>query len=251
MIRGLIRFELKKNLKDKGLLFWMLVLPILFIVLFGYIFGNQSSSVTFDVPYVDEDQSMLSEQFVSALDASETFELQPFTSRQEAIAELESNDITSLIYLPAGFEERIMNGEENAIFLHYSPVEEQSVAPIRTLIENVSHAFQQEGLRVVLNEAGLEAESLLTPSIQLVEEHIISDQIDPITHIIPGYTVMFTFFIMISMVISFVKDLQSGMVARLASTPLSKYQYLFGKWVPYILIVLAQIVALFLFGFFV
>ncbi|QDI92288.1 ABC transporter permease [Salicibibacter halophilus] len=252
MIYGLFRFELKKNLKDKGLLFWMLILPILFIVLFGYIFSNQTTDVTFDIPYMDEDQSEMSEQFISALGSSDTFELHAQESPDEAMEQLENGDINTFVHIPSGFEDQMMSGEENPVFFHYNPVNEESVAPVRSLIENVSYSFQEDGMRSALNDAELDADEILDSGIEIVaEEQVASAEFDTITHIIPGYTVMFTFFIMISMVMSFVKDMQNGMVARLASTPLTKYQYLLGKWFPYILIVLAQIAALLLFGYFV
>src|SRR5699024_6400211 len=65
---------------------------------------------------------------------------------------------------------------------------------------------------------------------------------------VPGYTVMFVFFIMISMCYSFLDDRNKGMVARLASTPLSPYAYLMGKWGVYIAIVLIQTSCLMLLG---
>src|SRR5690625_1958769 len=68
------------------------------------------------------------------------------------------------------------------------------------------------------------------------------------TSIVPGYTVMFVFFILISMVSSFLKDRELGMVARLASTPLTVQNYLLGKWIPYMTIVWIQIVILLTFG---
>src|SRR5699024_594834 len=69
-----------------------------------------------------------------------------------------------------------------------------------------------------------------------------------INKIVPGYTVMFVFFIMISMCYSFLEDRNKGMVARLASTPLSPYSYLMSKWGVYIAIVLIQISGLMLLG---
>ncbi|GAB3046363.1 ABC transporter permease [Virgibacillus ainsalahensis] len=77
-------------------------------------------------------------------------------------------------------------------------------------------------------------------------ESAIRDQI--ILSIVPGYTVMFVFFIMINMVETVLKDRELGMTARIASTPLSSYFYLLGKWIPNMFIVLIQIVILFLFG---
>ncbi|MBW3114649.1 MULTISPECIES: ABC transporter permease [Bacillaceae] len=69
-----------------------------------------------------------------------------------------------------------------------------------------------------------------------------------VTQIIPGYTIMFAFYIMISMVIGFVKDRDKGMVARIASTPLPIKDYFIGKWIPFMMIVLIQIAVLFCFG---
>lgn len=69
-----------------------------------------------------------------------------------------------------------------------------------------------------------------------------------ILSIVPGYTVMFVFFIMISMCFSFIKDNENGMIARLASTPLPSYSYLMGKWMTYMIIVMIQIMVMFIFG---
>lgn len=69
-----------------------------------------------------------------------------------------------------------------------------------------------------------------------------------IISIVPGYTVMFVFFIIISMGFSFIEERNKGMVARLASTPLSPYAYLMGKWTPYMIIVMIQIIVLLTFG---
>ncbi|MCK0471678.1 ABC transporter permease [Halalkalibacter sp. APA_J-10(15)] len=69
-----------------------------------------------------------------------------------------------------------------------------------------------------------------------------------ILSIVPGYTIMFIFFIMISMTESFIKDRNIGMVARMASTPLSSYSYLLGKWVSYMYVVMLQVLVLLMFG---
>ena len=69
-----------------------------------------------------------------------------------------------------------------------------------------------------------------------------------ILSIVPGFTIMFVFFIMISMTESFLKDSQTGMVARIASTLLPANRYLLGKWGSFMAIVLIQIFVLLLFG---
>lgn len=66
--------------------------------------------------------------------------------------------------------------------------------------------------------------------------------------IVPGYVVMFTFFIMITMCLSFLDDQHQGVTARIASTPISPLSYLLGKWMPYMFVIIVQIVILFVFG---
>src|SRR5690625_2604958 len=71
---------------------------------------------------------------------------------------------------------------------------------------------------------------------------------EAVTTIVAGYVVMFIFFIIISIVSSFLKDRDSGMTARIASTPLSPKKYLIGKWLSFVIIVWIQIFILLLFG---
>src|SRR5699024_12815032 len=87
-------------------------------------------------------------------------------------------------------------------------------------------------------------------SIDIISVNIVNDSIkdDVITSIVPGYTVMFVFFIIISMGTSFIHDLDTGWIARLASTPLSSLYYLIGKSLSFFLVVLIQIIVLQTFG---
>lgn len=70
------------------------------------------------------------------------------------------------------------------------------------------------------------------------------------TQTITGMSVFFSAFIIISIVISFVKDREKGFVARLASTPLKPSMFLLGKSMPFIIIVIIQMLLLLLLGIF-
>ncbi|GLY12579.1 ABC transporter permease [Pseudobacillus badius] len=61
---------------------------------------------------------------------------------------------------------------------------------------------------------------------------------------ITGMSVFFSTFVIISIVISFVKDREKGMVARLASTPLKTYSFFLGKCIPFFIIIVLQILFL-------
>src|SRR5699024_5630288 len=69
-----------------------------------------------------------------------------------------------------------------------------------------------------------------------------------IVSIVPVYTVMYVFFIIISICSTILQDKNQCMIGRLASTPLTRFEYLMGKWFPYMIVVMIQIVILFVFG---
>jgi ABC-2 type transport system permease protein len=69
--------------------------------------------------------------------------------------------------------------------------------------------------------------------------------------IVPGYTVMFVFFIILTLLRSFLAEKESGMLARLGATPLKPLAYLAGMWIPAALAVLVQCFVLLSFGHFV
>ncbi|SDC59674.1 ABC transporter permease [Shouchella lonarensis] len=69
-------------------------------------------------------------------------------------------------------------------------------------------------------------------------------------HMVMALSVFFSVFIIISIVTSFVKDRDKGIVARLASTPLSLTNYVIGKSLPFFAIVAAQLVILAALGIF-
>jgi ABC-2 type transport system permease protein len=66
--------------------------------------------------------------------------------------------------------------------------------------------------------------------------------------IVPGYTVMFAFFLVNIMARSFITERELGTLSRLRIAPISAVDLLLGKTLPFLVISLTQTVVLFLFG---
>lgn len=72
-----------------------------------------------------------------------------------------------------------------------------------------------------------------------------------IAQVVPGFMVMFVFYVVLIMMRSFFRERDSGMLARLRSTPMKPLNYLMGMWVTGILTSLIQCTVLLAFGYFV
>jgi ABC-2 type transport system permease protein len=107
------------------------------------------------------------------------------------------------------------------------------------VLNTVANQFKEQRVGAALSMAGkspTEVKQLLTPPIHIheVTEGGAGGKVNVLDRIVPGYTVMFVFFI-ISMMRSFIGEKESGMLARLRSTPMNLLAYLIecgsrGSW---------------------
>ncbi|MGZ9585537.1 ABC transporter permease [Paenibacillus marinisediminis] len=256
MIRTIARKEIKLLLKEKGTFFWLLGMPIIFIVIFASVFNNiGSSGIT--IQYVDQDQSEASKQFLQTIQGIDGFHLKnnPDLTADEQIDQINNGKLSALLVFPKGFGESMQSGTEQAeVVLYHDGLSGSEIAPMQAVLQNISNQYQEKKLEGVLTAAGkseAEMKQVLTPPIKVSEkQEVTGGSIDPITQIVPGYTVMFAFFVITSMVRRFIKDKESGMTARLTSTPMKSISYLIGMWIPYLLVVVVQCGILLTFGHF-
>jgi ABC-2 type transport system permease protein len=256
---SIVRKELKLLLKGKGNFFFLIIMPILFIVLFGSVFSGASNS-TLTVNYVDLDQSTVSRSFLQAVGHVNGFALKPAASSSvdDEIQKIKDGKMDSLVVIPKGFGQAIASGQHQANIQFYRDVTANTVSgPIESVLNAVANEYQKQHIANVLTAAGKspqQVHEILQPSVLIQEIQESGDngtKVSMLDQVVPGYTVMFVFFIIMSMMRSFLGEKESGMLARLRSTPMRPITYLLGMWVPAIIAVLIQCVILLGFGHFV
>lgn len=255
MIKSIILKEIRLALRDKGTYFWYFALPILFIVIFASVFGSVEDA-KLKIHYIDADQTTMSKQLVETLEGMEGLELHSYNvdELEAQIERIRDGKLSSFLLIPEGFEEAINTGEQGMLKLYRDVADNESYAPVRAVLQNIVSGYREGKLTMSLVQMGLnedEVSQILEAPIAIDEVRENSTSINMVTQVVPGYTVMFVFFIMITMVNNFIKDRNSGMIARLRTTPMKPLTYLVGMWVPNIMIVLIQCIALLSFGYFV
>ncbi|MDP4172205.1 MAG: ABC transporter permease [Bacillota bacterium] len=251
MITSIIRKELQVIIKEKGTFFWLFLLPIFFIVIFASIFGNAKDS--FSLSYYDQDHSKMSSALIAQLKSIPGFNLNydKTLSMNDQILNIKNGKSTSLLVIPKGYGDKVAGGQQAEIQLYRDAASDSAVAPVKALLENFTGHFREMKIQQTLKALGQKDSDIvqtLTPPVSLKEVKENAATLNMVTQVVPGYTVMFVFFIMITMIRNFLKDKESGMLSRLRSTPMKPFQYLMGMWVPNILVVWTQSAVLLIFG---
>lgn len=253
MIWNISRKEMKLVMKEKGTFFWLILLPIAFILLFASIFGNVGSS-SISVQYLDLDHSAASKQLVQSLGKIDGFTLKTDTSKTKAmqIQAIKDGKQNALLVIPQGFGASLSSqGAAARLELMQDAASSSEVAPIKAVLQNVIERYREGKISKALADKGMKSnqvKQVLQSPIHVVNMKENAAKSNAISQVVPGYTVMFVFFVIITMVRRFIKDKESGMLSRLRSTPMKAYEYLIGMWIPNIFIVLIQCAVLLGFG---
>lgn len=117
-------------------------------------------------------------------------------------------------------EEQTLSDDPLRIFL---------IAAIRGVVSNqVQEAIENPQIR------------LITQPVQGQEQVRHPSLLD---HLVPGYSLMFMYFLISSLAVTVVEERQTGTLRRLLTAPVSRSRILLGKMLPYFLIAVIQMVA--------
>lgn len=247
--------EWKLLLKEKGTFFWLLLMPVLFIVLFGSVLGNLGGSDV-SVPYIDLDKSAASQSFLQALGEKSGYKLVEKNpgERDDQLSRIRDGKEAALLVVPQGFANGVSSqGDAQASVVLYSDPTSQTVAPLKAAIENVAGGMRESKIEGALKAAGESDEQLqaaLASPLRIDDKPQVASAGNAVTQVVPGYTVMFVFFVIISMIRRFIGDKTTGMTARLRTTRMTPIGYLLGMWLAYLVVALAQCSVLLAFGHF-
>ncbi|GIO11900.1 hypothetical protein J19TS2_14550 [Cohnella xylanilytica] len=247
--------EWKLLLKEKGTFFWLLLMPVLFIVLFGSVLGNLGGSDV-SVPYIDLDKSAASQSFLQALGEKSGYKLVEKNpgERDDQWSRIRDGKEAALLVVPQGFANGVsgQGGEQASVELYSDPTS-QTVAPLKAAIENVAGGMREskiEGALKAAGETGEQLQAALASPLRIDDKPQVASAGNAVTQVVPGYTVMFVFFVIISMIRRFIGDKTTGMTARLRTTRMTPIGYLLGMWLAYLVVALAQCSVLLAFGHF-
>ena len=218
------REDVRIVLRDKSAIFWIFAAPILWVYFFGHLIGGgtDGSQTRIDLTVDDHDQSEISREFIDLLQA-ENFSLRRLGERSVEKEEEEEEPVRVLT-IPAGFEDAIEKRSPVTLNLD----ERKGANPDGTF------AAQMSLHKATVRLLGGEAFGEFRPEEDLVAiERSWAGAVkipSGYYQTVPGYMVMFVAMQALTFgAAGLAKDRQSGLLSRLATSPLTRTEILLGK----------------------
>ncbi|MBI4926262.1 MAG: ABC transporter permease [Anaerolineae bacterium] len=279
-ITSLTRKELALWLKRPGQWIVIFLVPFAFIAIFTAVFGGS------DIPRVaiylaNEDTGAPARRVVESLRASANLEVTELSSRAEADRLVGEEKRMTAVVIPAGFSQAVEAGSGATIQLIVDPAQNERAAIVNGLVTEALSGLivdaevtrgVNDGVGAFIDSTGNDTE---TPEIRgflvAAMKGIVSAQAqeavdNPLIRVsrqsaadaratrpptlleslVPGYSLMFVFYLVSMMAVTVVDERQTGTLRRLLILPVRRWVILFGKALPFFLIALAQISAVLL-----
>lgn len=279
MLWSIIRKEFKMILSDKGHLVFLFVLPIIFISVMNLALSEMYSEGVSDVkiPILNLDKGEQSETVIKAIEDLEGFTIEEKIDEElinkEKIDELiKENKREAALIFPENFSEKIENNEIAEIEFVVDPAtSDQVLIPIEASVKSavlgtIGKAKLEKNIEESLKEIPPQFSQIIdSETIKKQIEEGFEKEVVSFTEIypkgielakkpsaneqhIPGYTIMFVFFIMTAIVESLIDEKVLGTFRRIIAAPISKTKIIIGKFFPYYIINILQIAVMFLAG---
>lgn len=130
--------DVRRLFRDKIAIFFTFLFPLIFLFIFGGIFG-QDSSVSFNVALIDQADSQFSQQFTEQLKKGGVLEVDStLRTISDAATAMERSQIDAIIVLPPSFGESqaATNYPSGEVRLQYSKNNQQAGQALSSILES-------------------------------------------------------------------------------------------------------------------
>lgn len=239
-----LKNNLRQLLASKGTLVVALIMPVVLFAVSLAAFGTGDGMYSWNVALVDQDHTALSQNLSEVLsqDANRVETLE----EEEINEELKSGRMDLAVLVPAGFEQKVLSGEEPSLTLR--SLKGQEVAGTMSVALNL---YVADLLRIRDIQGLTDGQSLADSYRNLMQEGMQYREVPVSEHsgsagIRQGSGFLF-YVLSISMlqVASLIlKEKQLGTLSRIRQAPVERLEYIFSVFLAGVLILLVNLLSL-------
>jgi ABC-2 type transport system permease protein len=200
--------NVKSLVRDRAALFWTIVFPVMFVFLFGAIFGGGGDS-KISVGFVDQDGTAVSTGIRSAFANVELITIKDGSLEDEKAA-MERGDVSAIIVVQHGTQTAVMGKQPISLQVYIDPTKTQTTQVIQGIAAQISNGFNLQ---------------LAGGSVVLKVESVTLSQTDmsAIAYLIPSILAMALMQLGVFAAIPLVQQREKGILKRMGATPLPRW----------------------------
>ena len=138
------KMSIRRMLRDKTALFFVFLFPVIFLIVFGFIFkGNGGGQ--FEIAVFNKSSSTLAKDFVDSTMKSKSLKVKALATEEEAKKKISRSELDAYLILPESFGQIGADGKPSGeLAVRYSQGNEQTAQAITAYMEAVVGQINQQ-----------------------------------------------------------------------------------------------------------
>lgn len=238
--------EVLQLFRDHKSLALIFLIPVIQLLLFGYVVANDVKNIKFAV--FDQDRSSQSRQLVTKIQKSGFFDYQGLIDNYRALEEkLNSGAIKIALVIPRGFSRELLAEKQPSLQVIIDGTDSNTASIARNYFINIINSYaEQISYQRLLIIGQLRANK--TP-LNLKYRVYYNPELRAINYMIPGITALVLLIITTLLTaLSVVKEKELGTNEQLMVTPIKPWELILGKLIPFPAIGLFDLMLMMLMG---
>ncbi|MEX0769965.1 MAG: ABC transporter permease [Balneolaceae bacterium] len=231
-IRFLLHKEFLQIFRNKAMLPILFVMPVIQLLVLSFAATYELKEVDFAL--VDMDRSAFSRELTQQFQATGYFILAEETSdKDQALEQMGRGDVQMILHIPAHFQRDLTSGSSVPVQLTIDAVDGSMAGLIQSYGSSIIEDFNRTrsaDSELLSNTRNISQ----AKTIRLIPTNWYNPDLDYLTFMVPGILV-----VLVSMIglflsgMNIVREKEIGTIEQLNVTPIRKYQFIFGKLVPF------------------
>jgi len=260
--------DLLQNLREKQTFMFLLIMPIIFTMLFGFAFGGfggTGEDPRLPVGVLDQDNGRLSQSLVKVLQASDVIRLviKPGQSPADLEKQVADNKLAAALVIPTGYSVGLLSDEPLKLSV-FADATNTGGSTAQGTIQVAANRVMISLLSAQVAEWALGADVQLLPGlldttlaawnqppiyVQVTKPvNISKSSTNSFAHTSPGMMAQFAIAGLLGSAQIIVNERRSRCLRRLMTTAITRFQILLGHFLAMFVLILAQILVLVAFG---
>jgi len=240
-IRLLMWKEFVQLRRDPLLLRILFIMPVLQLILFGYVVGADVKNLSTAI--VDLDRSVVSRQLAASFSSSGYFRIDAYPGAERELQPIfDRGDAAVAIVILEGTEARLDRGETAPLGIVVDGSDSKTASVASGYAAQIVSTFNSKRIE----EQGID---LAGPGIDARVRVMFNPTLEAVNTMIPGLMATILMISMMSvMAQAVVRERERGTLEQMFVTPIGRGEYLFGKVTPYVIVAIGQMTIVALVG---
>lgn len=251
-IKGILIKDLKEIRREKMIIFWIFVFPLMWVTLMGGLWGSSGSPVTVDVGVVNPGgnfSTLITGVMENVtINGKPMFDVREFPNASAGLEALKRGSVSALILFPEDFDANISSGLQGKLVVYFDKTDPQDYqivsSIIRSFFSEVGREFRERKMEMMMDYIPKEYFETYNISEERIVEYFLATA-EPIAleerdvhtetgrgikfYVTSFIGIQFLFATMLTIGGSVLEEINKGTLRRIAASPTTPWDFLVGK----------------------